>query len=102
MSALDQKQTLPKARAMSALPPKADIERVRLECPLCARSGHWRNDVRAKKKDRLATVSLKSISKFNQAARVAWWPTLGPANINLAARLLSKSARGHRRALSCL
>jgi hypothetical protein len=49
--------------------------------------------VRAEKKDRLATVSLKSISKFNQAARVAWWPTLGPANINLAARLLSKSAR---------
>ena len=35
------------------------------------------------------TVSLKPISNFNQAARVAWRPTLGPPNI----RLLSKSAR---------
>jgi IS5 family transposase len=27
---------------MSALPPKADITRHRLECLLCANSGHWR------------------------------------------------------------
>ena len=25
----------------SALPPKADISREALACPLCARSGHW-------------------------------------------------------------
>ncbi len=37
MSALGQKQTQRHNAAMSALPPKADIDR--LPCPLCANSG---------------------------------------------------------------
>jgi hypothetical protein len=40
MSALGQKQTFCDAGAMSALPPKADILRLSLECPLSANSGH--------------------------------------------------------------
>ena len=40
MSALGQKRTLGHLRAMSALPPKADIALHRSECPLCAKSRH--------------------------------------------------------------
>jgi len=40
MSALGQKQTLCEAILMSALPPKADMERGSPECPLIAKSGH--------------------------------------------------------------
>jgi hypothetical protein len=40
MSALDQKRTFCDAEAMSALPPKADIDPAPLQCLLCANSGH--------------------------------------------------------------
>ena len=39
MSALGQKRTFRNVRAMSALPPKADIALHRSECPLCATFG---------------------------------------------------------------
>ena len=40
MSALGQKQTFGEANSMSALPPIADIKPHRLECLLCASTGH--------------------------------------------------------------
>jgi hypothetical protein len=39
MSALGQKQTSQRVRAMSALSPKADIAERECQCPLCAKSG---------------------------------------------------------------
>src|SRR5215472_10474342 len=40
MSALGHKRTSQQVRAMSALPPKADIRQRRLGCPFCANKGH--------------------------------------------------------------
>ena len=40
MSALGQKQTFAVQKAMSALPPKADMCSATSRCPLCANSGH--------------------------------------------------------------
>ena len=40
MSALGQKQTCAVQKAMSALPPKADMCGALARCPLCANSGH--------------------------------------------------------------
>ena len=40
MSALGQKQTFAPQKAMSALPPKADMCSATRLCPLCAKSGH--------------------------------------------------------------
>ena len=40
MSALGQKRTYAPQKAMSALPPESDIQRVTIGCPLRAKSGH--------------------------------------------------------------
>ena len=41
MSASGQKRTCAVHKAMSALPPKADMCGALGPCPLCANSGHW-------------------------------------------------------------
>ena len=43
MSALGQKRTFAVQNGMSALPPKADMCSAQVACPLCAKSGHYRD-----------------------------------------------------------
>jgi len=57
MSLMGHKQTFRAVDPMSALPPIADIDRGRLECPLIAISGHRRRQINS-------ILSLSGISAF--------------------------------------